>query len=441
MVVVAHARLAGCGDVKHTVIIGLLLISAGCGSRPDTPAQAEGPSATLIPAVEIVRSRQGTVPLRARATGTVRAAGEVAIFPQTSGAIVEVMAQNGDSVEKGQPLVRIQAAGTGPQLRQARSSLGAAQAGLTQAQARHRELAAEYERNQALGRRGLVPLNLVDSLRAQTEAAAAAVVTAGANVKVAEAAVAEQQELQAQTTVRAPISGRVGQRNVEVGMRVDAQTPLFLIGRLEDMRVEVPVTQDVLTQVREGQRVELRVGGQAAPIEASVSRISPFLQQGSFSAEVEIDVPNDSKALVPGMFVTADIFYGESGATTLVPTSAVYEDPATGEQGVFVTSEPPPPAPAADGATGARPPPVAVPFRRIDVVAEADQIIGVTGVKPGEWVVVVGQHLLASQGGEGPPEARVRTIEWDRIIQLQQLQRQDLLDQFLERQRQTGTRG
>jgi RND family efflux transporter MFP subunit len=426
--------------VKHTLIIGLLLI-CGCGSRPDAPAPGDGPPSALIPAVEIVQSRQGTVPLRARATGTVRASGEVAIFPQTSGAIVEVLAQNGDSVTKGQPLVRIQAAGSGPQLTQARSALGAAQAELTQAQARHRELAAEYERNQTLGRRGLVPLNLIDSLRAQTEAAAAAVVTARAQARVAEAAVAEQQELRAQTTVRAPISGRVGQRNVEVGMRVDAQTQLFLIGRLDNMRVEVPVTQDVLTQIREGQRVELRVGGQAAPIEASVSRISPFLQQGSFSAEVEIDVPNDSNALVPGMFVTADIFYGESAATTLVPTSAVYEDPTTGEQGVFVTTDPPPPAPAADGATGDRPPPVPVPFRRVDIVAEADQIIGVTGVKPGEWVVVVGQHLLASQGGDGAPEARVRTIEWDQVMKLQQLQRQDLLDQFLERQRQAGTRG
>lgn len=41
-----------------------------------------------------------------------------------------------------------------------------------------------------------------------------------------------------QTTVRAPISGRVGQRIIEVGMRVDAQSPLLIIGRLDSVRIE-----------------------------------------------------------------------------------------------------------------------------------------------------------------------------------------------------------
>jgi multidrug efflux pump subunit AcrA (membrane-fusion protein) len=218
-------------------------------------------------------------------------------------------------------------------------------------------------------------------------------------------------------------------------MRVDPQTALFVIGRLEDMRVEAPVTQEVLTRIRQGQRVEIQVGSRPEPLRAQISRISPFLRPGSFSAEVEIDVPNDSGSLVPGMFVTVDIFYGESEQTTLVPTSAIYENATTGESGLFVTSGPPPPAPATDGGTSdGRPPPVAAPFRTVEIVAEADQTVGVTGVKPGEWVVVVGQHLLAAQSG-GEPQARARAITWERIIELQRLQRQDLLEDFLERQR------
>lgn len=415
-----------------------MLVLAACDRGADPVDEQEAREGRgVIPAVEIVQAREGAVPLRARATGTVRAAGEVAIFPQTTGVVAEVLAQNGDAVRKGAPLVRIQAAGTGPQLTQAQSGVAAARAALTESEARHRELAAEYERTLALGKRGLVPQNTVDSLRAQTEAAAAAVSTARAQVRVAEGQVAERRELQAQTTVRAPIAGRVGQRNVEVGMRVDSQTQLFVIGRLEDMRVEIPVPQEVLTRVREGQRVELSAGGAAAPIEARVSRISPFLQAGSFSAEVEVDVPNDSGGLVPGMFVTADIFYGESDRATLVPTSAIYEDPTTGEQGVFVASRAPSALPD-DGTGGMEPAPITVPFRRVDIVAEADHVVGVGGVEPGEWVVVVGQHLLAAQPREGEPEARVRAMEWERIMALQRLQRQDLLQQFLDRQRQAG---
>ena len=419
----------------HALVVAssalLLLIGSACGDRDErnNPGNTERITA---PAVQVVQAREGAVPLRERLTGTVRASGEVAIYPDVSGPVIEVLAQNGDAVTKGDPLVRIQTPRTRSQLTQARSALVAARAELRQAEARHRELAAEYERNASLAKRGLVPLNTVDSLRSQTEAARAAVASARAQVQVAEGAVAEQTEVQAQTVVRAPITGRVGQRNVEVGMRVDPQTPLFVIGRLENMRVEVPVTQDILARIRAGSPVELRVRRDVEPIAATVSRISPFLEPGSFSAEVEIDIPNEAGELVPGMFVTVDIFYGESDRTTLVPTSALYDHPATGQQGVFVANEAPGAVPAGQsGADGERPPPVGVQFRPVGVIAEAPQTIGVDGVRAGEWVVVVGQHLLAV---EREPHARLHPIDWDRILELQQLQRQDLLREFMDRQ-------
>lgn len=408
--------------------LALAVAVAACGSSTDGGTRPR--AGAVIPAVEVVQARRGAVPLRERLTGTVRASGEVAIFPDVSGPVVEVLAQNGEQVAKGAPLVRIQTPRTRSLLTQARSSLEATRAQLRQAEARLQELAAEYERNANLGKRGLVPLNAVDSLRAQTAAARAAAASARAQVRVAEEQVAEQAEVQAQTLVRAPIAGRVGQRNVEVGMRVDPQTPLFVIGRLDNVRVEVPVTQDVVSRIRAGQRVEISARRGVQPITASVSRISPFLQAGSFSAEVEIDVPNQGGALVPGMFVTIDIYYGESADTTLVPTSALYDHPLLGERGVFVAGSPVAPRPASH-ANGDRPPPVAVQFRGAEVVAEAAQIVGVDGVEPGEWVVVVGQHLLA---GDTEPQARPRAIGWDRIIELQQLQRQELLREFMERQ-------
>lgn len=422
---------------RSTRLISLapLIWFTACGGSP--PDARPDRQQHIVPAVEVVQAREGTVPLRERLTGTVRASGEVGIYPQVSGAIVEVLAQNGDRVEKGQPLVRIQAPGATAQVRQAQSAAAAAEAELKQAQAQAGEIEAEYERNRSLGERGLVPANTVDSLRAQLEAARAAVNSAAAQLKVAQAGAVQQRELQSQTVVRAPISGRVGQRNAEVGMRADTQTPLFVIGRLENMRVEVPVAQDLLSRIRAGQRVELRVSRDAAPIEASVSRVSPFLEPGSFSAEVEIDVPNQEAPLVPGMFVTVDIYYGESAAGTLVPASALYEDPATGERGLFVTTEAPGPAPAGgpSGPDDALPPPIAFPFRSVEIVAEAAESVGVKGIRPGDWVVVIGQHLLAAQDDEGPPVGRPRSMTWERIMELQLLQREDLLEQFLERQR------
>ena len=385
---------------------GLVLLSTvvfqACSDRGSA---APRPQSVPIPAVEAVQAREGVLPLVERVTGTVSASGQVAIFPETSGPVVEVFAQNGDAVKKGDPLVRIQTAGSDAQLDQARSTVAVAQAEVREIEAELKDLQMQYERTQALDERGLVPREAVDTLRSQVEATQASLARAKAQLEAERATVAQRAELQRQMIVRAPISGRVGQRNVEVGMRVDSQTQLFMIGRLDEMRVEVPVTQEVVTRVREGQRVELRPGdGAGDPIEAQVSRVSPFLQPGSFSAEVEIDVPNEGR-LVPGMFVTVDIFYGESQPATLVPTSAIYEEPTTGEQGVYVVSE----GALANVEAGAlTQEPLAIPFRAVKVLADGRQTVGVDGVQRGEWVVVIGQHLLSAQGSEEAPRARVR---------------------------------
>lgn len=446
-------------------VLSLLVaaLAAGCGAGSDAQdaGREDRETSAPIPAVEVVQARSGALPLVQRLTGTVRARGEVAIYPQTSGAIVEVFAENGQSVDQGQPLVRIQAVGSQAQLRQAQSALQVARAAKTEAEANLARLDATYQRNAQLGEEGLVPVDTLATLRTQTEAARAAAARAAAEVSVAEAAVAERADAHRQMIVRSPIAGRVGQRNAEVGMRVDEQTALFTVGRLEQVRVEVPVTQDMLARVKRGQRVEIGVHGSAAPsIVSAVSRISPFLAAGSFSAEVEIDVPNPSGALVPGMFVTADIFYGESEDATLVPASAIYDHPTTGEVGVYLASDMPPgdvaqgaPVPALTAAgdedggpdDGGRPAPLALRFQAVDIVAEGAQTTGLRGVAAGAWVVVVGQHLLSAQAGEGAPQGRARRIVWDRILELQRLQRDDLIRDFMDRQqrlaRQRGTPG
>lgn len=405
----------------------------------DESAAAIAPAA-LIPAVEVTRAREGAVPLFERLTGTVRASGEVAIYPEAPGSIVEVLAGNGSRVQRGDVLVRIRTAGAAAQVDQAESALAVARAAQREAEANLEQLEAQYQRNAQLGEGGLVAADLVTTLRTSVDAARAAVARSRAQVAQAEAAVTERTDVAGQSIVRAPISGRVGQRNAEVGMRVDPQVPLFVVGRLDDVRVEIPVTQDLLGRIRPGQRVDIRVQGRQQPIEASVSRISPFLAVNSFTAEVEVDVPNEDGALLAGMFVTADIYYGQSDDATLVPASALYTHPDSGETGVYVS----PTAPVASAAAqqeAARPEPSTLRFRPVTVVAEGPQVTAVEDVAPDEWVVVVGQHLLAAQAAREEPQGRVREIAWDRLMELQRLQRDDLLREFMERQQRLARSG
>jgi hypothetical protein len=168
------------------------------------------------------------------------------------------------------------------------------------------------------------------------------------------------------------------------------------------------------------------------------------------------------------MFVTVDVLYGESERATLVPAAALWEDPRSGVRGVWVLESPPagleetlleetPPAsPPREPTAEAYP----VALRPVEVLAEGRGAAGVAGIEPGEWVVTAGQHLLGTEPGGGGrggrggrdgragagegegegeaaaagPTARIRATTWERVAELQGLQREDLLTSFLERQ-------
>lgn len=432
--------------IRRVVLVPFLLVLAAAtlpacsGAEGQENAQGErADQEEATPSVEAVQAQYGTLPLRERVTGTVRATGQVAIYPERSGLVVEVLAENGERVARGASLVRLNPQTTTAQLEQARATLDVARAEAQQARANLDELMAQFSRTQVLAEDSLVSGEIFETQQAQVEAARASYAQAQAQVEQARATVKEREEALAQTVVRAPISGHVGQRNAEVGMRVDGQTRLFTIGSLETVRVEIPVTQEMIGHLRVGQTVTLTA--ESLPdttITAEVSRISPFLEEGSFSAEAEIDVANEEGLLRPGMFVAVDVFYGESQAATLVPTSALYEHPDTGDEGVYVAptlgSEIQVSAPSEEEGTAPLTPATPVAFRSVEVLAEGDMVVGLQGVDPGTWVVVVGQHLLSGRGGEGAAQARVRPSNWTRITELQRLQRQDLLRQFMEKQ-------
>jgi multidrug efflux pump subunit AcrA (membrane-fusion protein) len=147
----------------------------------------------------------------------------------------------------------------------------------------------------------------------------------------------------------------------------------------------------------------------------------------------EIDVDNPDGRLKPGMFVTVDIYYGESEEATLVPLSSLYEHPATGVSGVYVTDASLDREPVAElsgdqsiSFTG----PVTFNFVPVQVIARGRMEAGILGVDAGTWVVTLGQNLL----GDETSEARVRPVGWDWVEKLQTLQREDLMQDMIERQ-------
>ncbi len=431
-----HRRRAGGLFRVLAPVLALAASAAGCGGGAD-PAPSAG--AAAVPAIEALPAQAGTLPLFDEVSGVVRARNQVAIHPEISGSVVAVRVRNGDQVASGQPLVRLDDGPQREQLRQAEAGLLMAEATAAEVRAREAEVRAQVLRTRALAQSGLVSELDLETREAQLAAAEAQSAQAAARVAQARAAVAERESALAKTVVRAPAPGRVGQRAVEVGTVVSPSSTLFLLGDFDDLLVEVPLTQAMLRDVREGTPVEIATrDGEEAPVRASVSRISPFLEQGSFSTVAELDLPPGNGGLRPGMFVSVRVLRGESRPSTLVPTSAVWEDPRSGADLVFVVAQDDGLAEPV-GEVGAVPEqPRQVVVRPVRVLAEGRGRSGVEGVEEGEWVVTVGQHLLHEQmqaTDAEAVEARVRPTSWQRVLELQGLQREDLLEGFLAKQR------
>ncbi len=424
------------------LLLPAALLFSGCGSSSEDGGERQGRRGgeQSTPAVEAVQARYGSLPLEEQMSGTVEALNQVVISPEIDAPVEAVLAQNGDYVEKGEPLVRLRDDTYRERVRQAEASLQIAKADVKSARANLKELRAQLKRTERLAEQNFESQQQLESLRAQVAQAEAQVEQAKGQVAQAEATLDERQTDLRRTIIRAPISGQVGNRNVQVGQRVGPNTQLYTMGNLDSVRVEVGVTDRMTGRIQPGQTARISIPSASdTVVTAEVTRLSPFISNESYSAEAEIIIPNPGGLFKSGMFVQVDVAYAESQKAALVPLSALYEDPSSGTRGVFVapTLGTEIPVETPDSYDPEDPPPLTQPtptrFRDVEIVAEGQQLAGVRGIEPGAWIVTVGQNLLSTSADERV-DARVRPLPWSRLMALQRLQDTDLLRDVLERQ-------
>lgn len=418
---------------------GAFLFLFGCGGEP-VSEQGSRHGQRAIPYVEIIQAQSGSLPLVQRLNGVVRARNEVSIHAEISGIAEDVFVDNGDWLEAGEPLLRLNSRQAEEQMRQAEAQLRMQQAASEQASAHLKELEVELSLTEELARRDFISELEISRLRARVEIARADLRRALAVVDNAESTVEERRWQLSQTLVRSPVNGYVGRRNVEPGMRIDSSRQLFVIGDLREVRVVVQFPERMIGSIEVGQRAEMFTDSMPdRTFEGRISRISPFVDIGTFSSEASIDLDNRDGLLRSGMYLSVDVFYGETEIATLIPNSALHEHPRSGRIGVFVAGNLA--RKRGDGESSASWPSSLnaeigeFRFVPIEIRARGRVSSGVSGIEPGDWVVAVGHDLLARNILEEVQQARVRVIDWDRMASLQSLQDRDVLREFMERHR------
>ena len=344
------------------------------------------------------------------------------------------MVHNGSLVKAGDPLIQLRDTEFREKLKQSEASFQIARAQYKQASAELTKIQGELKRAEELFEKNLSSPTELETIQTRAIAAEADAELAQARVQQAQAGVDESKEELSRTIIRAPVEGTVGNRNAEVGMLVTPNTRLFTLGQLDSVEIEVILTDRMLNYIEEGQRSEIFIhNSQSTVLNAPVARISPFLHPITHSTKAEIEMANPEGLLKPGMFVTVDIFYGESEQASLIPLSALWENTNTGITGVFLAqdslnSEPIAGSDESGGQILAEP--IRFNFVPIDIIAKGRLNAGVNGINPGNWIITIGQDLIASDSGQ----ARVRTVSWDWVQKLQLMQREDLLEEVIKRQ-------
>jgi RND family efflux transporter MFP subunit len=253
----------------------------------------------------------------------VEAVHQSTVSAETSGRVIEVNYDVDDYVPKGAVLVRLSDT-------QQRADLKRAAATLEEARARHREAKARFERVQGLGAKKLVSKQELDQAAADLKAAAA-------RLQLAKGGVEKAREELEQTVVRAPYSGVVVKRHVELGEAVNSGKPLMTGFSLEKLRAVSVVPQSLIEAVRTfGQAhviVTLR-GDRRIPGEKLT--FTPYADPYTHTFRVRISLPSGDHGLYPGTFVKVAFVTGKE-QRLLIPAQAVaYRSEV---RGVYVVDE------------------------------------------------------------------------------------------------------
>ncbi|MEX0684503.1 MAG: efflux RND transporter periplasmic adaptor subunit [Balneolales bacterium] len=411
---------------KLSISLITLCILASCGGYDNDSRRDYDEEST--PTVEVLRAGYGSLPLEERLTGVVRARNQTEIYPEISGPIIHVYVNNGDKVNKDDPLVKIRDSEYKERLIQAESGYQIALARERQALTALNQLEVRLNRITTLADRQLESQSELEMIQAEVESARANLELVKAQKNQAASIIDERKASLANTVVRATTDGVVGLRNAEVGQQVSSGTRLFEIGDPDNIEISVVLTERMTNYIEIGQTVNLYSDAMRDTIiQASVTRISPFLNPVSHTTQAEIEVSNEGGKLRPGMYVSVDILYGETEQATLVPNNAIYNHPRHGVRGIYV-------AEAlgneynlddlADNEQASILGPTPVRFVPVDVIANGRLVSGVSGITSEAWIVTMGQNLLVG----GNNEARFRMTEWNQILDLQQLHARDIFD-------------
>jgi membrane fusion protein (multidrug efflux system) len=339
------------------VAITAALTSTGCGG--------EEPQAMQAAVVDTVRVAAEDVPRTVAAIGTVEADHNTTVAAEVDGAISAILREEGSSVGAGTAVLQIDPGPYRFVVQSAQADLGRAR---TQLDVDERLL----KRYEALLAAGAVDRATYEDLEARVASGRAAMAQARATLQTAQWNLGK-------TTIRAPFAGAVGKRHVQLGQSVSSGDELFDLVDANPLRVRFRLPETTVGAVKTGDPVRFRLRSDTVAARvATVDYVSPEINPETRTFEVTARYTNPEGGAVPGAYADVEVTTETREDAPVVPEAALVTE---GEQNyVYVVIA----GPKAER-------------REVEVGSRVDDRVEiVSGVRPGEVVIVAGQHGLPS---------------------------------------------
>jgi membrane fusion protein, multidrug efflux system len=343
MLVLMASAIAGLGFIKLRQVQAMAQQFAAMQPPPE--------------AVTTIVATREDWPAVLTAIGTVAAVQGVTVSADLPGVVGRIAFESGRTVQNGDVLVQLDT-------RQEEAQLAGAEAQVQLA-------LLNFERMQDLVAQDAVS-------RAEFDAAAAAHTQAEARLREIRATIERK-------TIRAPFTGVLGIRQVNLGQYLTGGDPVVPLQSLDPVYVNFSVPQHDAAQMRKGRIVKITVGGlDGVVFTGRVSALDSVVDEATRNVQVQATLANPGGRLKPGMFVHAQVMLGESRQVVPLPASAINYAPY-GDSVFVVTDMQDPQGRAYRGV-------------RQQVVtlgpAHGDQIAVLSGIEPGDEVVTSGVFKL-----------------------------------------------
>jgi RND family efflux transporter MFP subunit len=328
--------------------LGTAVLLAGCGQPAATQNRRGGPAVV----VKTTGVQRMAVQRQVDLAGTLLSPDQARVSAEAAGIVRAVLVDIGREVRAGDPLVRLDeqelklaAARAESALRQTRAQLGmhgALDSGDTpppdeeigsvrNAMANREDARAAAERAKALSGRGIISPVDLQTAETRLKVAEAAYQSAVDNARGQKALLQDRRaaydlavKQQKDATVRAPISGIVSERLVQVGEFIGERTPVATIVQIDPLKLRTGVQERHAGVIQPGLGVEFRVESFGDEVfRGRVEHVSPALDQTMRTFAVEAIVGNADRRLKPGFFAKGVILTRKDEQVMAVPDSAV----------------------------------------------------------------------------------------------------------------------